>query len=340
MKRITGARILLVEDNEINQQVAMEYLRLAGLSVDMAENGQIALNMLVDHEYDLILMDMQMPVMDGVSATIQLRLLPEYAALPVVAMTANVLDADRERCLQAGMNDFISKPIEPEVLWQTLLKWIPARELPVQPPAKPTVTAFDPEIEGIESGPALRRMLGNTTLYFSALRKFCAMQENIITSTREALDCGDRITARRHIHTLKGVGASIGANGLAADAGVLEQCLTEDCSRAEINVRLSTIEAALAQLIARVKPRLPVSVGSLHADGATVNSALSELESLLVDDNPEAMSWFEANGQRLQGAIPVKLWKKLSAAIHICNLEEALAVLKRSKTDLINESKT
>jgi two-component system sensor histidine kinase/response regulator len=166
------------------------------------------------------------------------------------------------------------------------------------------------------------------------------MQENIITSTREALDCGDRITARRHIHTLKGVGASIGANGLAADAGVLEQCLTEDCSRAEINVRLSTIEAALAQLIARVKPRLPVSVGSLHADGATVNSALSELESLLVDDNPEAMSWFEANGQRLQGAIPVKLWKKLSAAIHICNLEEALAVLKRSKTDLINESKT
>ncbi len=340
MKRITGARILLVEDNEINQQVAMEYLRLAGLSVDMAENGQIALNMLVDHEYDLILMDIQMPVMDGVSATIQLRLLPEYAALPVVAMTANVLDADRERCLQAGMNDFISKPIEPEVLWQTLLKWIPARELPVQPPAKPTVTAFDPEIEGIESGPALRRMLGNTTLYFSALRKFCAMQENIITSTREALDCGDRITARRHIHTLKGVGASIGANGLAADAGVLEQCLTEDCSRAEINVRLSTIEAALAQLIARVKPRLPVSVGSLHADGATVNSALSELESLLVDDNPEAMSWFEANGQRLQGAIPVKLWKKLSAAIHICNLEEALAVLKRSKTDLINESKT
>ena len=339
MKRIAGARILLVEDNEINQQVAMEYLRLAGLAVDVAENGQIALNMLVDHEYDLILMDMQMPVMDGIAATTELRLLPEYAGLPVVAMTANVLEADRERCLLAGMNDFIAKPIEPELLWHTLLKWIPARVLPVQPQAKPTVGAFDPEIDGIESGPALRRMLGNAALYFSALRKFCAMQENIITATREALDVGDRVAARRNIHTLKGVGASIGANSLAAEAAILEQCLAEDWPRAEIDVRLNALEDGLSALIARVKPRLPESVFSPHADGTTVSSALNELEVLLRDDNPEAMAWFERKGKLLQGAIPVKLWKKLSGAIHICNLEEALALLERSKTDFANESK-
>lgn len=339
MKRIAGARILLVEDNEINQQVAKEFLRLAGLSVDVAENGRIALNMLVDHEYDLILMDMQMPVMDGIAATTELRLLPEYAGLPVVAMTANVLEADRERCLRAGMNDFIAKPIEPELLWQTLLKWIPARHLPLQPQAKPSVAAFEPEIDGIESGPALRRMLGNTGLYFSALRKFCSMQENITVSTREALDSGDRVAARRYIHTLKGVGASIGANSLAAEAAELERCLAEDWPRTDIDLRLNALEEGLVALIARVKPRLPVSATSLYVDRTTVNEALSELALLLGDDNPEAMAWFESNGHRLQGVMPAKLWAKLSAAIHVCNLEEALALLKRSTPDLTNESR-
>jgi two-component system sensor histidine kinase/response regulator len=337
MKRVAGARILLVEDNEINQQVAMEFLRLAGMTIDVAENGQIALNMLIDHEYDLILMDMQMPVMDGIAATKELRRLPEYAGLPVVAMTANVLETDRERCRLAGMDDFIAKPIEPEVLWQTLLKWLPARV--VQPQAKLSVAAFEPEIDGIESGPALRRMLGNTALYFSALRKFCAMQENITVSTREALNIDDLVTARRYIHTLKGVGASIGANRLAAEAAVLEQCLAEDWPRAEIDLRLSALEDGLSALIARVKPRLPESMLNLHADGATSNSALNDLELLLRDDNPEAMAWFESNGHLLQGAIPAKLWKKLSAAIHICNLEEALALLKRLKPDFAIESK-
>ncbi len=119
---IAGARILLVEDNELNQEVALELLRDAGLVVDLAENGQIALGRLALAAYDLVLMDMQMPVMDGLAATRAIRLQPQYDSLAVVAMTANAMQGDRDRCLAAGMNDHIPKPIEPQDLWNALLK--------------------------------------------------------------------------------------------------------------------------------------------------------------------------------------------------------------------------
>jgi CheY-like chemotaxis protein len=125
---IRDSRILLVEDNELNQEVALALLREAGMFVDLAENGQIALDRLAVGHYDLVLMDMQMPVMDGVTATLAIRRQPLLKGLPVVAMTANAMQADRDRCLAAGMNDHIAKPIEPEDLWKALLKWIMPRK--------------------------------------------------------------------------------------------------------------------------------------------------------------------------------------------------------------------
>jgi two-component system sensor histidine kinase/response regulator len=121
---IQGARILLVEDNDINQIVACELLQDAGFVVDIAENGQVALDCIGQATYDLVLMDMQMPVMDGVTATRALRAQERYRTLPVIAMTANAMAQDRQRCLEAGMNDFLSKPIEPDNVWNILLKWI------------------------------------------------------------------------------------------------------------------------------------------------------------------------------------------------------------------------
>jgi two-component system sensor histidine kinase/response regulator len=121
---IQGARILLVEDNDINQIVASELLQDAGFVVDIADNGQIALDMIEKQDYDLVLMDMQMPVMDGVEATVALRRMERFQHLPVVAMTANAMTQDRLTCLEAGMNDFLVKPIEPDQVWDVLLKWI------------------------------------------------------------------------------------------------------------------------------------------------------------------------------------------------------------------------
>jgi two-component system, sensor histidine kinase and response regulator len=118
-----GTRVLLVEDNEINQLVAQEILRDAGYVVEVAENGQVALDMVREREWDLVLMDMQMPVMDGLESTACIRKLPNRGGLPIIAMTANAMQRDRERCLAAGMNDFVTKPVDPEELFKTLMKW-------------------------------------------------------------------------------------------------------------------------------------------------------------------------------------------------------------------------
>jgi two-component system sensor histidine kinase/response regulator len=122
-----GARVLLVEDNEINQEVAIGQLEDAEFIVDLAENGEIALRMVEEGDYDVVLMDMQMPVMDGVEATRAIRADQRFRNLPIIAMTANAMDADRDRCLEAGMNDHIAKPIDPEQLFQVLLRWISPR---------------------------------------------------------------------------------------------------------------------------------------------------------------------------------------------------------------------
>jgi CheY-like chemotaxis protein len=126
---IQGARVLLVEDNDINQIVASELLADAGLEVDIAHDGLMAIEMVQAIPYDVVLMDMQMPVMDGVAATKAIRKLAGFEVLPIVAMTANAMERDRERCLQAGMTDFVSKPIEPDELWRVLLRWTQMPEL-------------------------------------------------------------------------------------------------------------------------------------------------------------------------------------------------------------------
>jgi PAS domain S-box-containing protein len=135
---IRGARILLVEDNDINQIVAAEILADAGLVVDIADHGRMAIEMVQAQPYDLVLMDMQMPVMDGVAATMAIRELAGFESLPIVAMTANAMDKDRERCLQAGMTDFLSKPIEPDELWRVLLQWtrVPALHCGLDPQSR------------------------------------------------------------------------------------------------------------------------------------------------------------------------------------------------------------
>jgi len=126
---IQGARVLLVEDNDINQIVASEILTDAGLVVDIAEDGRMAIDMVQAKPYDIVLMDVQMPVMGGLEATLEIRKLGRFETLPIVAMTANAMTQDRQRCLDAGMNDFVSKPIEPDELWRTLLHWVMAPAL-------------------------------------------------------------------------------------------------------------------------------------------------------------------------------------------------------------------
>jgi two-component system sensor histidine kinase/response regulator len=116
--------VLLVEDNEFNQDVMIEVLKEARITVDLAVNGEIAVKKVKENHYAMVLMDMQMPVMDGVTATRLIREMPEFAGLPILAMTANITEADRQVCLDAGMDDYLTKPIRPHELWEKLLHWM------------------------------------------------------------------------------------------------------------------------------------------------------------------------------------------------------------------------
>ena len=336
---ITGARILLVEDNEINQEVALDLLRQARFTVDLAENGRVALERILAHKYDLVLMDMQMPVMDGLEATVELRRLPACAELPVVAMTANVLALDRQRCVNAGMNDFLAKPIEPELLWQALLKWIPKRQESSVPPATlrdeaTTSAPFDLGIAAIDCAPALRRMLGNTDLYIATLRKFCLLQGGMIEAMHLSLDGDDWASTQRHAHSLKGVSASIGAHALAESAGALEQALADRLPRDGIDQRISALDLQLGELIGALLARLPPPATAAMPDAAACAAAADELELLLADSNPEAMDWLERNSNALRGILPAARLTEIEAAVRACDLDDALRLLQGSRHEI------
>jgi Response regulators consisting of a CheY-like receiver domain and a winged-helix DNA-binding domain len=229
---IRGAQVLLVEDNELNQLVAVELLRDAGFVVDVAGNGQMAWRCW-RQRYDVVLMDMQMPVMDGETATRRLRANARYADLPVVAMTANALETDRQRCFAAGMNDHVAKPIEPAVLWAALARWIRPRPglgqapgtepdvngtpapAPVPASASGSASIASLSVPGLDAALGLQRALGKPALYADLLRRFCDGQGQVVHTVREALAVGDMSLAERVAHTLRSVAANIGAMGVS-----------------------------------------------------------------------------------------------------------------------------
>ncbi len=268
LKPVQGARILLVEDNDINQQIASELLIDAGFVVEVADNGLIALEMVKRSDYGLVLMDMQMPVMDGLSATAAIRRISRLNAMPIVAMTANAMEEDRRNCLQAGMNDFLTKPIDPEALWSMLLKWIKPRQAAVTPKpeaitlpqflAGATVRSELPEgIAGLDVNNGLTRMMGKKPLYVAMLRKYVAGQSPCIRNIRDALDAGDRATAQRLAHTLKGVSGTIGATQIPALADAVEHAIRDGRGQEAIDSLLDDLDGPLAKLMGELQVWFP-----------------------------------------------------------------------------------
>ena len=259
---LRGARILVVEDNEINQQIAREVLQDAGFAVDVAENGRVGVNRVHARQaegapYDLVLMDMQMPTMDGVSATRLIRESFDAGALPVIAMTANAMPADRERCLAAGMNGFVSKPVNASELCRALLAWI--RPAPTPAPAPAAARAPLDALRRID-GLEVDRMLADTgigeALYLKLLRKLADQQAGAIARVEEALRAGDIALATRLAHTLKGAAGGLGARQLEAAAGALEDALRQPATTADLAEAAAAAGARLEALLAALAPVL------------------------------------------------------------------------------------
>ncbi|MDP2875017.1 MAG: response regulator [Holophaga sp.] len=332
LAEIRGARILLVEDNDLNQEVAMELLREAGFVVDLAENGQQAVNRVKATHYDMVLMDIQMPVMDGVMATQVIRQIDRFKALPIVAMTANAMQGDRDRCLAAGMNDHVAKPIEPEDLWRVLGQWIkplgariPRPNVAISLPGEPMIPSG---IGGLDTVCGMRRVLGKKALYLSMLQKFIAGQGTAMAALGAALARDDWETAERIAHTLKGVSANIGALELQQLAGRLETQIAERQSRTAINACIEDVKVPLDILIADLRQQLttPRQNVMVAVDPLEIKLVSDRLHSLLSDNDVEALDHLEANADLLSSAFPER-YQELQQAIRSFDFEVGLSVL-------------
>nr|WP_276598067.1 PAS domain-containing hybrid sensor histidine kinase/response regulator [Roseateles koreensis] len=336
---LQGTRVLLVEDNPINQQVAEEILRMAGVSVEMAENGVLAVQRLLGtapaggplEAFDLVLMDMQMPVMDGVTASGVIRGDDRFAQLPIIAMTANALQMDRERCLAAGMNDFVSKPFEPQELWQTLVRWrraapaevrdgvdpsvlpnfapapvaVPVTAAASTPPASPPTPAqwaqrlkLRQVVPSLDLALGLRRVAGNAALYLRLLREFAAHRSQADAEIEAALRI-DPVAARRAAHTLVGLAGNLGATALQLAAADLEAALHDDGPTAACPTCLLALSTQLRALIRDLQAALPPDAAPAHelADMRAASTlslpVLQHLHALLAADDPEALDYFQ-----------------------------------------------
>ena len=299
-EKIRGARILLVEDNEINQQVAVEILEAEGFRVEVANNGKEAVEK-VENDYDAVLMDLQMPEMDGYEATRAMRDKKEYADLPIIAMTADAMSSVREEVLAAGMNDYLTKPIESEQLWASLTKWIEPgeRKLPEgfekikNETRKATAEEIEiPGIEGVDLEDGLKRVNGNRKLFKSLLLKFKRDFGNSADEISRLLENGDFPTAERLAHTVKGASGNIGAKELHLKATELDKVLKEE-KMEEYEGRIKSFGETLAKLVdsmdkAGIREAEEVeTTGGEVLDSKKLQVYLKELEPILKKRQPK-----------------------------------------------------
>ena len=273
-------------------------------------------------------MDMQMPVLDGIATTEAIRREPRFAGLPIVAMTANAMPADRERCLAAGMNDHLGKPIEPNELWHTLERWMPIQTGPLVDTARVADMAVDWQLPGVDIDSGLRRVLGKRELYQRLLGKFVASQGDFPAQLRAAMAANQQESAERLAHSLKGLAGNLGAMDLAAQAAALESAI-KDARHDELNTLLLELEQSLATLVTAIRTQFPAqSLGTLQAvDAEQLQQLCRQLQRLFAEDDPRAGKLFDEQAELLRSAFTSE-YAALAAAVREFDFEQALALLQ------------
>lgn len=341
---LAGMRILLAEDNDINQQIAVELLEGVGASVTVANHGGEALDRLttgpVPPPFDVVLMDLQMPVMDGHQTTARIRADPRFAALPIIAMTAHATVEERDACLAGGMNGHVSKPIEPAVLFETLARLHRRDGSPTPnplPASVPQVTAI-PSVTGLDTADGLARVGGNAKLYLKLLRQFAALPPATAAQIIAAQTAGDVATAERLAHTLKGVAGSLGAKSVQSAAAAVEKLFRKPAGADDLAPALQTLAASLDPLLAQLRESLPAEGGPLPvssppADPAASRAAAAQLAKLLADFDAGAADFVETNQAVLRQLFGETNWESFQGRIKTYAFADALTLLQAVAPD-------
>lgn len=339
LDKLRGAKVLLVEDNELNQELALELLFRNGIVATLAENGEQALEALEDNEFDGVLMDCQMPVMDGYEATRRIRLSSELENLPIIAMTANAMSGDRDKVLDAGMNDHISKPINVKNMFQTMAKWITPSEpqLSVMKQTEDSVPADIPDIPGIDQNVGLSITQGDKGLYRKLLLKYLNGNKTFVSEFKVAQQNSEQETQVRLAHTLKGTSGNIGAAQIQDIAGQLETACEND-QQDLVNELMGSLTAKLEPILvglSALNDRPDSNATDKVVEPEKVDELLSQLRDLLEDDDTDAADIIDELEKLPSGTLDHVLLKNLAKSVDEYDFETALNVL----SDLIKNTR-
>jgi len=345
-----GSRILLVEDNAVNTEVVKELLTRAGLMVVTTENGREGVEMAETEPFDLVLMDVQMPVMDGLEATRRIRELPGKSVLPILAMTANIFESDRRACREAGMDDFLAKPVEPERLFEILARWLPEREQTGDLGDEPTETiATTTEAEplelrkrlaglaGFDYATGLQNLLNNEALYQRMLHQFADSHQETVDKLVTLLEAGEIGAVRQLIHGLRGVVGTLGLNRLSEAANQLGAALREGRVKSATDPLLRGVITPLQEFIDILgrEEEQQSCVALEPADRQRLLQLLHDLEPYLRSNDTQANSLIDTAGMRLRTMGDTA--HHLIRHIESFNYDAALADLKKLRMELKEE---
>ena len=346
--KLKGARVLLVEDNEINQELVLDLLTANGLEVTVANHGKEALALLDGQSFDGVLMDCQMPVMDGYTATRKIREQKRFEDLPIIAMTANALVGDRQKVLSAGMNDYISKPFDANDLFTTLAMWI----VPDQPHVGqerrlwPDGAGRDdalPDLPGVDTAIGLAATQNNPRLYQRLLRKFSDRQKGFEETFRNAQQDEDPESAKRVAHTLKGLAGTLGAMGVQKAAHKLEMACRDHSE---------FIDEALEKVLAELKPLLDgletldetsshlVESKTAESDNTDVEALIAELYALVSDDDTNAVDLANRLSPLMKHTDKADVFDKIAVAVSGYDFNLARELFKRLDDPILPKTTT
>jgi len=336
---LSGARVLLVEDHPLNQQLAIEVLSDAGMVVSLAENGREALEMLERQNFDGVLMDVQMPVMDGYTAAREIRRRPRFADLPVIAMTANAMAGDRQKALDAGMNEHVAKPIDVEQMLRVMAEWIRPSAASAEPARDVGSLQLDvpSSIPGIDTEAGMRIAQGRSELYHRLLRRFRESELDFGDRFRAALADADLETAMRHAHSLKGAAGHIGAHDVVDAAAELEAACADADGADGIELLLATtidrldfVCSGLEALgVPAAEPGREAFADEPSAPPPAPLDTLEELHALLEEGDADAVELAHAIAQHPFGLAHAESISVMLRQVEAYDFDAALDTLKQ-----------